>query len=208
MKIYTILFSLLLFSSILQGQNCYNKCLNRKLIDSTKAEIYKSILLSKEIKNQNESYLINIETFDLDIDLNKIFFLDNVFFYDRIKEQKDSITVKKLIKIFPDNYKIYEELNERKYIEYDQRRKMLQESFSKYNDWNDSNYMYVKIYKPLTNWINLYFYLSSVAEGKPYEIIPVMYSSIKNNEEIERKYMLYEVRFTKEGEIKSVKVVN
>lgn len=209
MKIYLILFSLLLLNiSVLKGQNCYNKCLNRKLIDSTKIEVYKSILLSKEIKKKNEFYLINIETLDLDVDLNKIFAMDVVFFYDKIKEQSDTISIKKLTKELPYYYKIYGELEEGKYIEYDRRREMLQQSFFEYYDWKITDYTYVQIYKPLTNWINLYFYLSNVTEGEPYEIIPILYTRIKNNEEIEKKYMLYRVTFSKEGKIESVKVVN
>ncbi|MGM5630696.1 hypothetical protein O2K51_07300 [Apibacter raozihei] len=203
MRIYTILFSLLLFSLILQGQNCYNKCLNRKLIDSTKAEIYKSLLLSKEVKDENRLQLISIQTVDLDIDPNHFMPLLT------LKENVDTISIPNLKKKFSNNYYILEEGNYEKYIRDNEQREIAYRYFREYTSGGYMDtYTFIRVYRPLDNWINLYLYLSNLPDGVPYEIIPVLYTRIKNNEEIERKYMLYEVRFTKEGEIKSVKVVN
>lgn len=185
-----------------RGQNCYNQCLDRDKIDFVKTEIYKAILLSDEVKKEKEFYLVSIQTLDLDINPNSKFF--QIF----IKEKKDTISVDKLNQKMPYNYKIYKELKEEKYMDSNLQRVNLYQAFSEYNEWKPVNYSYIRIYEPLDKWANLYLYISDLIGGNPYEIIPVFYSQIKNNQELKQEYKLYKVVYSKQGKIESINTIN
>ncbi|MGM5630693.1 hypothetical protein O2K51_07285 [Apibacter raozihei] len=206
MKKYLILFSFLLLNvSVVYGQDCYKPCLYRASIDSTKINIYTHLLQAKELKNENTLFLVDIQSNDLDID----FFTGTYFFINNITEKLDTLSVKKIKQKFPANvYHIYDEPCLEKYNEQRRQTELAYNRFKATALKHNPDYTYIRIFKPLDSWANLYLWLSYLENGAPYEIIPVFYVKMKGYEEIEKKYLLYKVTFSKEGKIESVNMIN
>lgn len=206
MKRLLILLSILLLNILpINGQDCYKPCLYRKVIDSTKVNIYSKLLQTGELKTVDTLFLVDIQANDLDIDFSS----GTYFFINNITEKSDTISVKKIKQKFPIKfYHIYEESSLEKYNE---QRKQTESAYNRFKSItlkHNPNYTYIRIFKPLDRWTNLYLWLSYLENGAPYEIIPVFYARMKGYDEIEQKYMFYEVRFTKEGKIESMKIIN
>lgn len=206
MKKYLILFSFMLINvSLVNGQDCYKPCLYRASIDSTKINIYTHLLEAKELKTEDTLVLVDVQSNDLDID----FFSGIYFFINNITEKLDTVSVKKIKQKFPANvYHIYDEPCLDKYNE---QRRQTESAYNRFKETalkHNPNYTYIRIFKPLDSWTNLYLWISYLEGGASYEIIPVFYARMKGYEEIEKKYMLYRVTFSKEGKIESVKEVN
>ena len=202
-----LLFLSLLFLCIIRG-NGQNNCsyygnLCQAEIDTVKLNVYKSILLSKEIKSDEKCHIVIIQPVSLSMN-----FASQIGFFN-IKEEKDSVSVINLRSSLPKSYWIYS-------IEY-----KLSNTIQKYEliskllkidslytprylqeDICEDSFDVIKIQEPLDNWMDIY--QQNIFKGKASVVIPVIYESFIDKP----KYLLYKIElYEGSTKVKSVKTV-
>ncbi len=196
----------LLSGQIKDSCSMYSICNSR--IDTVKLNIYKSILLSKELQNNKKCHIVGVNPISLDMKYSPGY---GAMFYD-IKEIEDSTSINNLKKSFPKSYRFYSindklsnSLQNKEYIYYLERSTKNDDVYSLYYFYDeicDNNFDIIKIQEPLDNWIRIYE--ANILLNKANVVIPVIYESFIDKP----KYLLYKIElYEGSTKVKSVKTV-
>ena len=188
------------FIYVLQGQI---DTLKLSYVNKAKEEVYKSILFSEELQNDEKCHIVIVQPTSLSMDFNS-----QIGFHN-IKKEKDSVSILNLRNSLSENYRVYSiedklsnTVQGNELVSQLQRMDSLYAKRNLQKDICDSSFDVIKIQEPLDSWMKIY--KANVLLNKANVVIPVIYESL-----IEKpKYLLYKIElYEGSTRVKSMKVV-
>ena len=197
---FIIFLSIILINIFLYGQI---DTLKLSYVNKAKEEVYKSILFSEELQNDEKCHIVIVQPTSLSMDFNS-----QIGFHN-IKKEKDSVSILNLRNSLSENYRVYsieDKLSNTvqgyELVSQLQRMDSLYAKRYLQKDICDSSFDVIKIQEPLDSWMKIY--KANVLLNKANVVIPVIYESL-----IEKtKYLLYKIElYEGSTRVKSMKVV-
>lgn len=197
---FIIFLSIILINIFLYGQI---DTLKLSYVNKAKEEVYKSILFSKELQNDEICHIVIVQPTSLRMDFNS-----QIGFHN-IKKDKDSVSILNLRNSLSENYRVYsieDKLSNTvqgyELVSQLQRMDSLYAKRNLQKDICDSSFDVIKIQEPLDSWMKIY--KANILLNKANIVIPVIYESFKEKP----KYLLYKIELYKGStRVKSMKAV-
>ncbi|MXO34837.1 hypothetical protein GFU95_06715 [Apibacter sp. B3889] len=172
-------------------------------MNKAKEAVYKSILFSEELQNDEICHIVIVQPTSLRMDFNS-----QIGFHN-IKKEKDSVSILNLRNSLSENYRVYsieDKLSNTvqgyELVSQLQRMDSLYAKRNLQKDICDSSFDVIKIQEPLDSWMKIY--KANILLNKANVVIPVIYESFMEKP----KYLLYKIElYEGSTKVKSMKVV-